>query len=262
MRYAISAWLTISIGINAWTRRPPEWNDGETLKVAITRLFEKNVRCPLPSNLDQQQLPEDLTAASLTNYYGFSIHWIHDLNTHLSIDWKNEVLNVYEHKILAYNHARYPTPSLPVPDQLFEEVIDTLNLLFPFQDGPTKKLLAEDNIAFHGLGLCGRPRKLVLNDYHFFKGQIADLHGITQGPSIGLQQLFLDDDGKNLISTFNFWIVATVGLLTILGMAIAIASLVYSVKQYNLAWKEYELDVAQACGDSSVRELVPHLCPK
>lgn len=202
-----------------------------------------------------------MTAASLVNNFGFCIEWTHDLTAHLSIDWKHKILAVYEHKILASNHVRFGTCSLPVPDQLFEEVTDTLNFIFPFPDSATKKLLDRHNIAFHGLGLCGRPRKLLLNDYHYWRGQIGNLYQITQGPAVGVQQLFLDDDGKNFASTFNFWIAAAVGLLTVMGMAIAIASLVYSVKQYELGLVQYELSVAQACVDSSsVRKLVPHLC--
>lgn len=258
IRCAVNVWLHISMGHNAHIRRPLEWRPGQSLKDAISSLFNENLAGQL--KFDQQQLPVDLTAASLVNHHGYSIQWTHDLTAHLSIDWKHKVLTVYEHKIVAYNHIRYGTSSLPVPDQLYQEVIDTLNLLFPFQDGATEKLLAKQSMTFHRLGFCNRPRKLLLNDYHYWRGQIYEFYEITQGPPIGIQQLFLDDDGKNLVSTFNFWIAVVVGLLTVMGMAIAIVALVYSIKQYWLGLKQYELSVAQACVDSSVRQLVPHLC--
>lgn len=137
---------------------------------------------------------------------------------------------------------------LPAPGQLFEEAIDTLDLL------------EKHDMAFHGLEFCRRPRRLLLNDYRYWRGQVGNLYQITQGPALGVQQLFLDDDGANVVSSFNFWIAVVVGLLTVMGMAIAIASLVYSVKQYELGLVQYELSVAQACVDSSVRQRVPHLC--
>lgn len=260
LRCAINVWLTISMGSSSPMRRTMEWGSGQTLTNVVASLIEESVTGEPPFASHQQQLPEDLTAASLVDHHGFCIQWTHDLSSHLSIDWKYKILTVYEHKIMAYNHMRYGASSLPVPDQLFEEVIDTLNLLFPFQDDATKKLLAKDDIAFHGLGLCGRPRKLLLNDYHYWRGQIGNVYQIAQSPAIGVQQLFLDEDGTNFVSTFNFWIAVAVSLLTVMGMAIAIVALVYSIKQYWLGLKQYELSVAQACVDSSVRQLVPHLC--
>lgn len=260
LRCAVNVWLNISMGPNPLRRQPLEWGPAQTLKDAITSLFQDDVTGQMPEKLLQQQLPNDLTAASLVKNFGFDIQWTHDLKAHLSIDWKHKILTVYEHKILAYNHVRFGTSALPVPDQLFEEAIDTLNLIFPFQDGDTKRLLKKHDMAFHGLGFCGRPRKLLLNDYRYWRGQVGNLYEITQGPALGVQQLFLDDDGANVVSSFNFWIAVVVGLLTVVGMAIAIASLVYSIKQYELGLVQYELSVAQACVDSSVRERVPHLC--
>lgn len=260
LRCAINVWLSISMGPNLQRRQPLAWGPLQTLKGAITSLFQDDVTGQVPAKLPQQQLPKDLTAASLVTNYGFLIEWTHDLSAHLAIDWRHKVLTVYEHKILAYNHVRFGSSALPVPDQLFEEAIDTLNLLFPFDDGDTERLLEKHDMAFHGLGFCGRPRKLLLNDYRYWRGQVGDLYQVTQGPALGVQQLFLDDDGANVASSLNFWIAVVVGLLTVMGMAIAIASLVYSVKQYELGLVQYELSVAQACVDSSVRERVPHLC--
>lgn len=90
----------------------------------------------------------------------------------------------------------------------------------------------------------GRERTLRLNDYHHWRSKIEDIYQIAQTPLHGIQQLFLDNDGHNFASTFNFWIAVVVGLLTAMGMAIAIASLVYSVKQYELGLVQYELSVA------------------
>lgn len=123
------------------------------LKDAVSLLFQDNTVGQPPSRLNLQKLPADLTVASLIEHHSYSVEWTHDLTNHLHVDRDHKILTVFERKILAHNHVRFGTASLPVPDQLFEEVIDTLNLLFPFQDDATKRILAKDNIAFHGLGL-------------------------------------------------------------------------------------------------------------
>lgn len=203
---------------------------------------------------------DDLTAASLCSRHGYSIRWTHDLCQHLSIDYQRNILTVYEDKIAAHNHVREGTDALPVPDQLFEETIDTLNLLFPIQDEPTKKMLEEHDIAFYGLGLCGRHRKPLLSNYRYFRGRIADIHDVFQTPPTGMRQLLPDSEGKNIMSTFTFWVAVAAGIVAVFGMGLAVASLVYSIKQYDLGVKQYKLSIIQACGDSQVREKLPQLC--
>ncbi|KAL1857441.1 hypothetical protein Daus18300_010414 [Diaporthe australafricana] len=236
------------------------WASNETLKDKITYNFETTVRGVLSGELVERQLQEDLTAASLCSLYGYSLYWTHDLSDHLAIDWQHKVLTVYEDKIVAYNHVRAGTATLPVPDQLFEETIDSLNLLFPFQNDPTKKILEKHDMAFYGLGYCGRPRKLLLNDYHYWRGRIANIQQIFQTPPIGIQQLLLDDEGKNFMSTFTFWVAVAAGVVALFGMGLAVASLIYSIKQYDLGLRQYELSIVQACGDSYLRERLPRLC--
>lgn len=261
LRSAIYLWLTIGLDPQIrQTGRPLTWDSGHTLTDKMTSHFNNDVSGIEPPELVERQLQEDLSAASLCDHYGFSIYWTHNLSEHLTIDWKHKILTVYEDKIVAYNHVRAGTASLPVPDQLFEETIDTLNLLFPFQNKPTKKLLEKHDVAFYGLGLCGRPRKLLLNDYHYWRGRIADIHQVFLGPSIGIQQLLLDEEGKNFIPTFTFWVAVAAGVVALLGMGLAIASLVYSIKQYELGLKQYEVSMVQACGDSYVRAKMPKLC--
>lgn len=261
LRCAINLWLTIGLRPQILhTGKPFTWDSSETLRDKITSHFENSVRGTEPPGLVEQQLLEDFTMTSLCDHYGYSIHWTHNLSEHLTIDWKHRILTIYEDKIVACNHVRSGTASLPVPDQLFEETIDTLNLLFPFPNEPTKKLLEKHDLTFYGLGLCGRPRKLLLNDYHYWRGRIANIHQIFQTPPIGIQQLLLDDEGKNLMSTFTFWVAVAAGVVALFSMAIAVVSLAYSIKQYELGLKQYEVSLVQACGDSYVRARMPKLC--
>lgn len=188
LRCAINLWLTIGLGPQIRHKgKSFTWDSNDTLRDIITSHFDNNVMGIEPSELVEQQLQEDVTVASLCDHYGFSIYWTHSLSQYFTIDWKHRILTIYEDKIVAYNHVRAGTASLPVPDQLFEETIGTLNLLFPFPNEPTKKLLEKHNMAFYGLGLCGRPRKLLLNDYHHWRGRIANIHQIFQTPPVGIQ---------------------------------------------------------------------------
>lgn len=258
---AIDLWLSIGLGPRLrHSRKFFSWDTSDTLKEKVTSYFDDTVRGIEPPNLVWQELQEGFSAASLCNHYGFSISWTHNLSEHLAINYDQKALTVYEDKIVAYNHVRAGTASLPVPDQLFEEAIDTLNLLFPIHDQPTKKILAKDSVEFYGLGLCGRPRTLRLKDYHYWRGRIAKINQIFQTPPTGLQQLFLDNEGKNLMSTFTFWVAVSAGVIALFGLALAIASLVYSIKQYELGVKQYEVSIVQACGDSYVRARMPKLC--
>lgn len=260
LRCAINIWLDLGLKSGKAQLGRPEWILNQSLQDFTLASMQEVVMGTQPSTLTEQQLPGDLTAASLDNYHGFAISWTHDLTAHLSIDWKQRVLTVYEHKIFAYNHIRFKSEGLPVPDQLYEEVIDTLNLLFPFQDVPTRKLLDRHHMAFYGLGLCGRPRKLLLNDYHYWRGRIADIYQISQSVPGGFQQLLVGEDGRNYMSAFTFWITVAAGVVAVVGLGLGVTALVYSVKQYELGLQQYTLSVIQLCIDPSVSSQLPEIC--
>lgn len=55
-------------------------------------------------------------------------------------------------------------------------MLGTLNLLFPFRDLATKQLLSrEHEQPLYQLGGCGRPRKLDLADYEYFREELKFL---------------------------------------------------------------------------------------
>lgn len=254
LRYAMKIWLNISLQPRSDPHKTLSWDPQQRLQDVVAPLFGQDQILQAFSQSVHQNLSEKLTASILIEKYGFHIVWTDTLTQHLSIDWKQKILTVYEHKIVAYNHLTFDKESLPVPHQLLEEVIDTLNLLFPFGDGPTKKLLAKNGIPFYGLGSCGRQRKTSVDEFHYWREPIGRLNEMTEGPSP------VDEESRNLISRFNFWIALAVGGVTVVALAIAVVALVYSIKQYQLDLKQYELSVAQACLDATVRRLVPHIC--
>ena len=258
---AIRLWLTVALssldfqqpGIIVWT-------DEASLQETVRSHFEDLKNSQTKSSITSKDniISPHLTAHSLVNNYGFTIFWTHNLAEHLTIDWKDKVITIYEHNIYLYNHLRFARTCI-LPQELVEEALDTLNLLFPLDDA-TKRFLLKHKKPFHGLGLCNRPRKLELEDYQYWRGRIADLVFITQGPPAGLQQLRLDEHGGNLLQFATFWIASAVGVLTVVGLGAAVIATVYSVLQYKLAQKQYDLSVAQACLDSNFQAQLPQYC--
>ncbi|KAI0109496.1 hypothetical protein GGR51DRAFT_511693 [Nemania sp. FL0031] len=256
---AVRLWLTIDI-TSSGIRRPGllVWTDEQTLQDLVVSHFNELANSQAPFTPDER-IPPDLTADSLVKNYGFTVSWTNNLADHLSIDWKYKIITVYEHKVHLQNSIRFRGSSL-VPVEVLGEVIDTLNLLFPFQDDSTKRFLSKYKKPFYGLGLCNRPRKLELSEYRYWRGRVADLVYISKGPPVGLQQLRLEGDGRNLLQFATFWVATAVGILGLVGIGVGVVAIVYSAKQYDIAAKQYALSIAQACLDPSLKRQLPQFC--
>ncbi|KAK3984667.1 hypothetical protein QBC44DRAFT_312965 [Cladorrhinum sp. PSN332] len=234
---AVRVWLTVDVSSFKW-KKPGllTWNAKDSLSEVIQSHFN-SLKNQKPRNLHKhEEINPDFTAHSLVKYHGYQIIWTDNLVEHLTIDWKSKTLTVYEHKICLNNHLSLRT-SL-IPREVLGEALDTLNLLFPDQDKRTQRFLDQNKRPFYRLGLCKRPRKLSVDHYSYWRHQIADLVHIMAGPPVGLQQLGLYYKGENLLQFTTFWIATAVGVFTLLGIALGIASTVYGFKSYKLALKQ------------------------
>ncbi|CAG7564391.1 unnamed protein product [Fusarium equiseti] len=257
--FAIRLWSTINLGsLDLGHQGLLPWQNGQTLQGLVYSRFRAsqgtNNRRQSDSRIDSH-----LTAENLVNNYGYAIVWTHNLDDHLAIDWKYKEITVYEHKIHLCNHLRFPDSAI-IPEDIIGEAIDTLNLLFPFQDDTTKRFLDKEKKLFYGLGFCNRSRKLELDDYRFWRDKIEDLDYILRQPAVGLHQLRLDRGGNNMLQISAFWITTVLGLITFVSTAFAIGLTVYGVKQYNISLKQYELAVGEACLDPAVKEQLKKFC--
>ncbi|KAK0660466.1 hypothetical protein QBC41DRAFT_383677 [Cercophora samala] len=251
---AVRIWLTIDISsLDLHRLGMLTWHSTRTLSDIITSHFNSLETEPQRGvKPDTQQLqidPESITADYLIKYHGYSLLWTNNLALHLTIDWKHRTITVYEHKIVLYNHLRFSTANHIIPDTILEEAIDTLNLLFPSQNDSTKRLLTKHKKPFYGLGFCNRSRKLNISDYSVWRSRVADLVFISKGPPVGIQQLRLDRTGENLLQFATFWIATAVGIFTLASIALGVASVVYSVKAYDIGQKQYQVAVWQFCLD-------------
>ncbi|KAK0634104.1 hypothetical protein B0T14DRAFT_420014 [Immersiella caudata] len=251
---AVRIWLTLDIssldlrrpGLLAW---PAKRTLAEVIQSHFNSLEQEQCRTPV----SDENIDPDLKADHLVAYHGYTIIWTDNLASHLTIDWKHKTITIYEHKISLHNHLRLGGSS-PIPQDVLGEAIDTLNLLFPFQDDGTKRLLAKHKRPFYGLGMCNRTRKLKLSDYSYWRSRIADLVYISSGPAVGIRQLKLSRKGDNLLQFATFWIATAVGLLTLVSIAVGVAATVYSAKQYELSLRQYDISVLQLCVDPAARE--------
>ncbi|CAJ0553171.1 Ff.00g116830.m01.CDS01 [Fusarium sp. VM40] len=256
---ALRLWLTVNISSTEIGRQGLlSWGCDTNLR-DLVRSYFNDCKANTQHHQPDQRLNPNLTAEFLTSNYGYTVEWTHNLVDHLVIDWKYKVITVYEHKIYLYNNVSFPEESI-IPQEISQEAMDTLNLLFPFQDDATKRFLSRHKKQFYGLGFCNRPRKLELEDYYYWRHRIADLGYILRGPAIGLQQLRLDREGNNMLQISTFWITAAVGVVTVISIAVAVGATVYGVKQYNLALRQYRLSVAEACLEPAAREQLGEFC--
>jgi len=227
-----------------------KWTSSVSLKELVEAQFVKHE--PNRSS-SRARINPALTIAYLVNTCGFRVYWTHNLADHLTIDWKIKVVTVYEHKICLWNHLK-STEESAVPKAVLEEAIDTLNLLFPFGDAPTRGFLSRQEKPFYSLGFCKRPRVLELEKYSYWQEKVEDLIDVFNMPPQGLQQLKLDKDRRNFMQFATFWIATVVAILTILSIAFGTVSTVYAVKQYKLA-------LAQACSAPGAASQLPQFCP-
>jgi hypothetical protein len=263
---AASMWTTTMLSSLDFPRPGLLIWGGEALNDLFKTSFTEQCCISLPKDqYDKESFQSsdkalDFTAASLVANHGFTLCWTSNLAAHLNIDWQHKILTVYEHKIALYNHLRFPSPNSPLPSALLAEALDTINLLFPFQHDPTKRLLARHSKPFYGLGWCGRSATLSLDDFRIWRTRIDELAQASRQPPVGVQQLRLARDRRNLLSFATFWMACGVGVLTVAGLVFAVVAAVYGAMQYRLALDQYRLSVAQACMDPAARVALAEWC--
>lgn len=234
----VRLWLTVNINsttlavgpINVYDH-PLDWPQNVSLNALIDSRFQKrSIR--LDSNINSR-IDAAITAAYLVNVCGMRIRWTDTLSDHLKYDRTGQILAVYKHKICLLNHLK-SKDSCPIPREVLEETIDTLNLLFPFGDTSTKQLLYRENLgAFYGLGSCNRDRQLDLMRYKCWRGELCELIEVFNEPPKSWRQLLIDR--RNMMEWAAFWITVMVLLLTLVSIPCNIAQTIYTVKAYNLA---------------------------
>ncbi|KAH8895943.1 hypothetical protein GQ53DRAFT_819901 [Thozetella sp. PMI_491] len=236
------------------------WNSQSTILTRVNDHFAMLRRDPPRIKSGKsEKIDRTMTMAYLCRSRGFNLRWTTNLADHLAIDWRRNIIHIYEHKVCLWNHSK-SNRELVVPRAIIDEAIDTLNLLFPIDDKDTKLLLEERGKSFNVLGNCKRKPKTKLADFDTWKYQIAELMDVMEEEPRGLRQLQLSKDGRNLLPFATFWIATGVAVLTVISIVVGVLSTVYAMKQYDLALLQYDLSVAQACATPGAADLFPRFC--
>ncbi|KAH7071479.1 hypothetical protein BKA63DRAFT_73422 [Paraphoma chrysanthemicola] len=235
---SLRMWLTVNVhhsdiytGPIAAGDQPLDWAQDECLEQLFRGKFGRNVH--LQRQRTTAKFDTALTAAYLVGTCGMRLHWTDDLAAHLGYDSNRRVLTVYRHKACLLNHADYHR-GCPIPRDVLEEALETMDLLFPPWDNPTKQLLVrEKQQSLFRLG-CRRPvRTFDIAHYQYFGGSLEHIiESFDKTPRTWKQLAF---DRRNKLEWSAFWMTVFVAVLTLVSIPCNIIQATYSVKAYNLA---------------------------
>ncbi|KAF2023646.1 hypothetical protein EK21DRAFT_80376, partial [Setomelanomma holmii] len=241
LELSLRLWLTISIpssdihvGPVFAGERSIEWDANISLDTLLRPYFISYERLDTPTS--HIKIDPAFTVAYLVNTCGLRLRWTDNIAEHLKLDLGRVSLTVYRHKICLIYHLN-DQQSFPISGDLLEEMLDTVNLLFPFGDAATKQLLSkEGQRSMYSLGSCNRSRKIELNRYRYFREELEHLIDFFQGSPRTWKQLAFDRRNKLEWSAFWVGVMGTIlALVSLISLPCTIIQTIYSIKAYNLA---------------------------
>lgn len=195
---------------------------------------------------------DGLTAANLERTCCVHLEWTDCLNDHLRLSGikGKRILHIYQHKRALMNHENAASP---LPPALLEESIRSLELLLPFGDQHTRKLLtASGKLPLYPFS-SGKHPASNLDEFIYLRPRIKRLLELLHGPPESFLQWLLDT--RDIGQLAALWVGICGILLTIL---VGIIALVYSIRQYlialesyDLSMKAYQLSLIIACEQNS-----------
>jgi hypothetical protein len=216
------------------------WPNDHCLKDAIEARFQE---CTTLPGKDYPMFDGSLTAASLKRKRGVKIVWTDNLAEHLKLHGqrKDRSLTVFRQKALLVNHQQAKDPVIPV--KVIDEALHTLDILFPFGDNKTTSYLRSAGVDMHIAGGSKTQGSFAISEFLYWRSEMAQLVDLWNGPpETWFQALLEPGDGRQAV---NLW-VAIFGVLA-LTVLFGILATVYSIKQYQVAVRSYDLALALAC---------------
>ncbi|OCK81912.1 hypothetical protein K432DRAFT_380863 [Lepidopterella palustris CBS 459.81] len=249
---AVRLWLGINVcskGLSVGPRNPREyridWQGDQSLDEMIAAQFPQGAGRAAFANIP---FDESFTAVNLKNICRLHIRWTDNLIDHLKLEGPRgqRCLSIYRHRLCLVNHRKGPEPTI-IPAEVIDEAIRTLDLLFPFGDPKTEAFLEEEKVQFWTISPSESARATELDEFKYWRSNLAQLSSLFNGPPETFIQSLLDT--RNIPQFATLWVaIFGVFFLTII---FGVLSTVYSVKQYRVAIKSYELALAQACQQKS-----------
>jgi hypothetical protein len=122
---------------------------------------------------------------------------------------------------------------------VLEEALDSLNLLFPFGDVDTKRLLTKDGqLGIYRSGYAGRMRELNISRYQVWRDSLEDLLTISRNPPLALWKELatgykqLAESRKNSLMEWSAFWVTIVAFITLITVPCSILQTTYAMKAY------------------------------
>lgn len=240
LELSVRLWLTININSSTVAvgptysyETPLDWAPDLSLENLVRNQFVKSPGAK--ETRTRAKIDPTLTAAYLVNTCGIKLRWTDSLSDHLQFDPAQRRLAVYRHKICLANHLE-AHDKCPIPKDGLFEVLDTLNLLFPFGDMATKQLLIKERERpLYSLGSCGRSRQLDLGHYQYFREELEYLIESSNRPRTWKQVAY---DRRNKMEWAAFWITVMVALMTIVSIPTNVIQATYTVKAYRVSLQQ------------------------
>jgi hypothetical protein len=233
----LRVWLTINthtfdifVGPISAGDKPVEWPEEESLDRLLQKRFEKRVLSPQQKGYTV--FDPTFTATYLVGTCGVRLQWTDDILNHLNFDVCRLTLHVYRHKACVLGHLDGPK-NCPLRKDVLEEVLDTMDLLFPPWDLSTKQLLLkEGQQSLYTLGCRRSNRDLHAGHYQYFGEALEHLfETFDKAPRTWRQLAF---DRRNKLEWSAFWVTVMVAILTVVSIPCNIIQATYSVKAYQV----------------------------
>lgn len=210
---------------------PIDW----PMDISLEQVFRNTFggRIQVSRRKDKSKFDPATTIAYLVNTCGMRLAWTDDMASHLKFDIKHLELTVYRHKACLISHLD-GAANCPIPREVMEEILDTMDLLLPPWDDATNQLLhKEGQQSIYTLGCRkGRP-ELDAARYQYFGDQLEYIFDAFDRTPRTWKQLALDR--RNKLEWSAFWVTVMVAVLTLVSIPCNIIQATYSVKAYNVA---------------------------
>ena len=236
LELSVRLWLTfnthsadIAVGSISAEESPTDWAQDVSLDKLLHDRFARQTQSH--SQQSQPSFDPGLTAAYLVNTCGLTLHWTNDIGSHLDFDLKRLVLTVYRHKACLISHLESPH-GCPIPSGVLRETLNTIDMLFPFGDEATRRLLVkEGQSSLYTLGIHEAHPSLELSYYKYFGVELGRLMEAFDKTPRTWRQLALDR--RNKLQWSAFWVTVMVAVLTVVSIPCNIIQATYSVKAYH-----------------------------
>jgi hypothetical protein len=211
--------------------RTIDWPNDVSLADLLQRRYEKGGA--RSQRIGSATFEPTFTATYLINTCGVKLQWTDDILSHLNFDFSRLILTVYRHKACILGHLDGPA-DCPFPKDVFEEILDTMDLLFPPWDDSTKDLLRrKGQQSLYTLGCRRGDRILEVGHYRYFGEALERIFESFNKAPRTWRQLALDR--RNKLEWSAFWVTVMVAILTVVSIPCNLIQATYSVKAYRVA---------------------------